>query len=75
MVLSGAFGRGVDSVSSSSKKRPVILGGHLQFMASSLDGKISLGCNQATWRAYVSGFVSLRVMCAPKWASEVDARG
>nr|XP_043635788.1 mediator of RNA polymerase II transcription subunit 33A-like [Erigeron canadensis] len=71
-VLSGAFAWGVDSVSSRSKKRPIILGTHLEFMASALDGKISLGCNKATWKAYVSGFVSLMVSCAPKWASEVD---
>ena len=50
----------------------MILGSHLEFMASALDGNISLGCNKATWRAYVSGFVSLMVSCAPKWASEID---
>lgn len=71
-VLSGAFAWGVGPVSSGSKKRPIILGAHLGFMASALDGKISLGCNKATWRAYVSGFVSLMVSCAPKWAREVD---
>ncbi|XP_023738401.1 mediator of RNA polymerase II transcription subunit 33A [Lactuca sativa] len=71
-VLSGAFAWGVDSTCSASKKRAVILGGHLEFMASALDGKISLGCNKATWRAYVSGFVSLMVLCAPKWVGEVD---
>lgn len=71
-ILSGAFAWGVDSVSSASKKRPVILGAHLEFMASALDGKISLGCTKATWRAYVSGFVSLMVSCTPKWAREVD---
>ncbi|KAL8224874.1 hypothetical protein R6Q57_017431 [Mikania cordata] len=71
-VLSGAFGWGVEPVSLCCKKRPIILGAHLEFMASALDGKISLGCNKATWRAYVSGFVSLMVTCAPKWAMEVD---
>ncbi|KAJ0699236.1 putative mediator of RNA polymerase II transcription subunit 33A/B [Helianthus annuus] len=71
-VLSGAFGWGVEPVSLYCKKRPIILGLHLEFMASALDGKISLGCNKATWRAYVSGFVSLMVTCAPKWAMEVD---
>lgn len=71
-VLSGAFGWGVGPASSGSKKRPIILGAHLEFMASALDGKISLGCNKATWRAYVSAFVSLMVTCAPKWACEVD---
>ncbi|KAI3742728.1 hypothetical protein L1987_60422 [Smallanthus sonchifolius] len=71
-ILSGAFAWGVDSASSASKKRPIILGAHLKFMASALDGKISLGCNKATWRAYVSGFVSLMVSCSPKWARKVD---
>ncbi|KAK4355549.1 hypothetical protein RND71_024520 [Anisodus tanguticus] len=37
-----------------------------------LDGKISLGCNKATWRAYVSGFISLMVGCTPSWLLEVD---
>ncbi|KAL4558798.1 hypothetical protein LXL04_037000 [Taraxacum kok-saghyz] len=71
-VLSGAFAWGVGSTCAVSRKRGGILGGHLEFMASALDGKISLGCNKATWRAYVSGFVSLMVMCAPKWVGEVD---
>lgn len=71
-ILSGAFAWGVDSSSLASKKRPVILGAHLEFMASALDGKFSLGCNKATWRAYVSGFVSLMVSCMPKWVREVD---
>ncbi|KAI3805972.1 hypothetical protein L1987_21860 [Smallanthus sonchifolius] len=71
-VLSGAFGWGVEPVSLCCKKRPAILGAHLEFMTSALEGKISLGCNKATWRAYVSGFVSLMVTCAPKWAMEVD---
>ncbi|KAM0064649.1 putative mediator of RNA polymerase II transcription subunit 33A/B [Helianthus debilis subsp. tardiflorus] len=71
-ILSGAFAWGVDSASSASKKRPFILGAHLEFMVSALDGKISLGCNKTTWRAYVSGFVSLMVSCTPKWVREVD---
>ncbi|XP_076893767.1 mediator of RNA polymerase II transcription subunit 33A-like isoform X2 [Bidens hawaiensis] len=71
-ILSGAFAWGVDSSSLASKKRPVILGAHLEFMASALDGKFSLGCNKETWRAYVSGFVSLMVSCMPKWVREVD---
>ncbi|GJS71216.1 mediator of RNA polymerase II transcription subunit 33A-like protein [Tanacetum coccineum] len=71
-VLSAAFAWGLDSVSSASKKRPVILEAHLGFMARALDCKISLGCNRATWRAYVSCFVSLMVSCTSKWVREVD---
>jgi hypothetical protein len=44
----------------------------MEFLASALDGKISLGCDPATWRAYVSGFVSLMVGCTPNWVLEVD---
>ncbi|XP_009784277.1 mediator of RNA polymerase II transcription subunit 33A-like [Nicotiana sylvestris] len=71
-VLSGTFAWGVDSSSPASKHRSIILGGHLEFLASALDGKISLGCNKATWRAYVSGFVSLMVGSTPGWMLEVD---
>ncbi|KAI8012538.1 Mediator of RNA polymerase II transcription subunit 33B [Camellia lanceoleosa] len=68
----GAFAWGVDSSSLASKRRPKILGPHMEFLASALDGKISLGCNWATWRAYVSGFLSLMVACTPNWVLEVD---
>jgi len=71
-VLCGAFTWGVDSSSSASKRRPKVLGTHMEFLASALDGKISLGCDPATWRAYVSGFVSLMVGCIPNWVLEVD---
>ncbi|KAJ0092794.1 hypothetical protein Patl1_25469 [Pistacia atlantica] len=71
-VLCGAFAWGVDSSSSASKRRPKVLGAHLEFLAGALDGKISLGCDWATWRAYVSGFVSLMVGCTPTWVLEMD---
>lgn len=71
-VLCGTFAWGVDSVLPASKRRPKILGAHLEFLASALDGKISLGCDCATWRAYVSGFVSLMVGCAPLWMLEIN---
>ncbi|XP_054785728.1 mediator of RNA polymerase II transcription subunit 33A-like isoform X2 [Prosopis cineraria] len=73
-VLCGAFAWGVDSSSSASKRRPKILGIHMEFLASALDGKISLGCDSATWRAYVSEFVSLMVGCTPNWVLEVDVQ-
>lgn len=71
-VLCGTFAWGVDSASAASKRRPNILGAHLEFLASALDGKISLGCDAATWRAYVTGFVSLMVFCTQPWVLEVD---
>ncbi|XP_042037630.1 mediator of RNA polymerase II transcription subunit 33A-like isoform X1 [Salvia splendens] len=75
-ALSGAFIWGVDSSASSaaSKRRPKILGCHMEFVASALDGKISVGCDRATWRAYVSGFLSLVVRCTPTWIQDLDAR-
>ncbi|GAB4851154.1 Mediator of RNA polymerase II transcription subunit 33A [Ancistrocladus abbreviatus] len=73
-VLCGAFAWGVDpSELSSSKRRPRILGHHMKFLASALDGKISLGCDWVIWRSYVSGFVSLMVGCIPNWVLEADA--
>lgn len=72
VVLSGTFAWGVDSASSASKRRPYIIAPHIAFIASALDGHISVGCNKATWRAYVSGFVSLIVSCTPTWLLEVD---
>ncbi|XP_043711715.1 mediator of RNA polymerase II transcription subunit 33A-like [Telopea speciosissima] len=71
-ILCGTFAWGVDSKSSASKRRPKILRAHLEFMASVIDGNITLGCDLATWRAYVSGFVSLMVACTPTWMLEVE---
>ncbi|GAB4841175.1 Mediator of RNA polymerase II transcription subunit 33A [Ancistrocladus abbreviatus] len=71
-VLCVAFACGVDTVSPPWKRRAKMLGSHLEFMATALDGKISLGCNWATWQAYVSGFVSLMVGCTPAWIVEAD---
>ncbi|KAK2649222.1 hypothetical protein Ddye_016711 [Dipteronia dyeriana] len=71
-VFCGAFAWGVYTESRSPQRRPKVLGAHLEFLASALDGKISLGCDGATWRAYVSGFVSLLVACMPKWMMEID---
>ena len=71
-VLCGTFAWGVDSVSPASKRRPKVVESHLEFLASALDGKISLGCDCATWRAYVIGFVSLMVGCTQKWVLDVN---
>ncbi|KAK9139597.1 hypothetical protein Scep_009278 [Stephania cephalantha] len=72
-VMCGTFAWGVDSVLSASRRRPQVIATHFEFMASALDGKISLGCDCATWRAYVSGFLSLMVACTPAWLLEVNA--
>ncbi|KAE9460513.1 hypothetical protein C3L33_07516, partial [Rhododendron williamsianum] len=71
-VLSGTFAWGVDSSSPASMRRQKVIKAHMEFLASALDGKISLGSDCATWRAYVSGFVSLMVGCTPMWMREVD---
>ncbi|XP_010255864.1 PREDICTED: mediator of RNA polymerase II transcription subunit 33A isoform X2 [Nelumbo nucifera] len=71
-VICGTFAWGVDSTTSASKRRAKILRAHMEFLASVLDGKVSLGCDWATWRAYVSGFVSLMVGCTPTWVLEVE---
>lgn len=71
-ILSSAFAWGVDSSTPSSKRRPRVLWLHLEFLVSALEGKISLGCDWATWQAYVTGFVSLMVECTPAWVLEVD---
>ncbi|CAK9173677.1 unnamed protein product [Ilex paraguariensis] len=71
-LLCGVFAWGIDSTSSASKRRPKILGDLMEFLASALDGKISLGCDPTTWRAYVSGLVSLMVGCTPTWVLDVD---
>lgn len=71
-VLCGAFAWGVDSSLSASRRRPKVLGYHMEFLASALDGKISLGCDGTTWRAYVTGFMSLMVGCTPGWVMDVE---
>ncbi|XP_010524010.1 PREDICTED: mediator of RNA polymerase II transcription subunit 33B isoform X2 [Tarenaya hassleriana] len=71
-ILCSAFAWGVDSSTPASKRRPRVLRLHLEFLVSALDGKISLGCDCATWQAYVTGFVSLMVSCVPAWVLEMD---
>ncbi|KAI3803240.1 hypothetical protein L1987_31389 [Smallanthus sonchifolius] len=71
-VLCGAFAWGIDSSMSASKWRPRFLGSHMEFLASALDGKITLGCDPITWHSYVTGFLNLMVGCMPNWVVEVD---
>ncbi|XP_065861189.1 mediator of RNA polymerase II transcription subunit 33B [Euphorbia lathyris] len=71
-VLCGTFAWGVDSQSPARKRRQKVLECHLEFMASALDGKVSLGCDWATARSYIFGFLSLVVTCTPAWVVEVN---
>ncbi|RAL43521.1 hypothetical protein DM860_012662 [Cuscuta australis] len=70
-VLCMAFALGVGPL---GPRRSNVLTRHMEFLASALEGKISLGCNEATWRAYLSGFVSMMVVSTPNWVREVDVR-
>ncbi|KAF8053707.1 hypothetical protein N665_1381s0006 [Sinapis alba] len=72
VLLCGAFAWGVDWRSAASKRRQGIMGSHLEFLTSAMDGKISVGCETATWRAYITGLVSLMVSCLPRWVAEID---
>ncbi|CAN8258357.1 unnamed protein product [Cochlearia groenlandica] len=74
VVLCGAFAWGLDSRSAASKRRQGILGSHLEFLARALDGKITVGCERATWRTYISGLMSLVVSCLPLWVMEIDTQ-
>eukprot|EP00253_Pinus_taeda_P021926 PITA_21926 len=69
--LCGACSWGVNA-SSFSKRRAQVVGIHMDFMARAMEGKISLGCEHATWRAYVLGFLAMIVSCVPNWISEVN---
>ncbi|KAF5452447.1 hypothetical protein F2P56_027443 [Juglans regia] len=68
----GAFVWGIDSTSMAPNWRRRILGSHMEFIARALDGKISLGCDRATWHAYVLQFLSLMMNSAPTWLLETD---
>lgn len=68
----GAFVWGVDSSSMASNCHRKILWGHMEFIAGALEEKISLCCDSATWRAYISRFLSLMIDCAPTWVLEAD---
>ncbi|KAJ8622624.1 hypothetical protein MRB53_031153 [Persea americana] len=70
-VLCGAFAWSVESVPA-AKRRPRIPGRHMEFLAGALDGKITLGCDWSTWRAYVTCFVGLMVRSAPTWVTEME---
>ncbi|CAH9132697.1 unnamed protein product [Cuscuta epithymum] len=71
-VLCLAFAMGVEPVIVLGSRRSKVLAKHMDFLGSVLDRKISLGCNEALWRSYLSGFVSMIVVSTPNWVREVD---
>ena len=52
-------------------RRASIIGIHMDFLAGVLEGNISLGCDPATWKSYVSCLVGLMVKFAPTWIKDV----
>ncbi|KAK7830218.1 mediator of rna polymerase ii transcription subunit 33b [Quercus suber] len=52
-------------------RRARIVGIHMDFLAEVLEGNISLGCDPATWKAYLSCLVGLMVSFTPSWIQEV----
>lgn len=74
VMFCGAYAWGIDSSSSLSKRRPKVMSCHMEFVASVLDGKISVGCELVTWRAYALGLLNLMVDCSPTWVMEMDVK-
>jgi hypothetical protein len=70
-ILCGACAWGINT-SPLSKKRAQIINYHMEFMVSALQEKIAVGCEHATWRTYVLGFLSMMITCAPNWISDVN---
>lgn len=72
LVLSGTFAWGIGGNMTKALSRwGRVVGIHMDFMAGVLEGNISLGCNPATWKAYLSSFVGLVVSFAPAWILEL----
>lgn len=72
VMLSAAFAWGIDHYSVPPNQRALVIGMHLEFLATILEKKASLCCHRATWQAYVSGFLKLMLGCTPRWVQEVD---
>lgn len=76
LVLSGSFVWGVGNASPAytsvfSSKRARVVGIHMDFVAGVVDGNVLVGCDPATWKAYVSCLVGLLVSYVPAWLTEV----
>lgn len=73
MVLSGALTWGVETKKPqwALSLRSRVIGVHMDFVAGVLDGNIALGCDPATWKAYVCCLVGLIVSFAPLWIRKV----
>lgn len=70
-MIGGIFAWGIGS-SGLSKRRPKVLGAHMEFIARAFDKKISVGCDSTLWHTYVVCFLGLMVKCAPSWVLEIN---
>ncbi|KAH9737118.1 hypothetical protein KPL71_018339 [Citrus sinensis] len=73
LVLSGGLIWGFEAKMPSwaVSRRRYLIGTHFEYLSRALEGNIKLGCDPATWRAYVSCLVGLVVSSAPAWIQEV----
>lgn len=73
VILAGSieWGFGDKLPSWALSRRAGIVGIHMDFLAGVLEGDISLGCDPATWKSYVSCLVGLMVNFAPAWIKDV----
>lgn len=76
LVLSGAFVWGVGDTSPAytslfSSRRAATVDKHMDFIARVVDGNVTLGCDPATFKAYVSCLASLLVGFVPTWVPEM----
>ncbi|XP_059641819.1 mediator of RNA polymerase II transcription subunit 33A-like isoform X2 [Cornus florida] len=73
VLLSGAlvWGVGTKQPFWAFSRRSHVVSVHMDFVAGVLDGNISLNCDPATWKAYVSCLVGLIVSFAPTWIQEL----
>lgn len=69
-LLSAMFTWGVSSARSLATRQRVV-NDHLEFIASGLEGKLSIGCEPPYWKAYVVGFLTLMATCAVSWIADV----
>lgn len=79
LLLSGGFIWGLRKTPSRcssflSSKYSRAVGMHMEFVAGVLEGKVSVGCDPMTWRAYVSCLVGLLVRFVPSWIPEIRKR-
>ncbi|XP_010538443.1 PREDICTED: mediator of RNA polymerase II transcription subunit 33A-like isoform X2 [Tarenaya hassleriana] len=75
VVVAGSMVWGVGpkppSYSVSKTRKSRMIGAHMEFMVRVVEGKVSVGCDGAMWKAYVACVVGLIVTRAPAWVQPV----